>query len=321
MGAAFPIAKRAVKRLLLWDPRPMILLYHRVADAGFDPWGIAVSPSRFEQQMLRYKKHRVVLSLAELVELNARGLLPMNAMAITFDDGYACNARLAAPLLDSLRMPATFFISTLAVLKSEEFWWDKLEAIFTSSNRPRKLELYISGLRKSFDLGAEQHEFNKPQEWRAFEPPNNRLQSAYLEAWTSLRELSDMQRSECLRHLSAQCNSPPSPRVTHMAMSVDELRTLSRNSLFDIGSHTVSHPALTSLSAGQQETEIAVANECLEGLIGRRISLFSYPFGASNAETREIVLRLGFACAVATESRRLRQSDNRYALPRIQSLN
>jgi peptidoglycan/xylan/chitin deacetylase (PgdA/CDA1 family) len=317
----FAVVKKAAKRLLLWDPRPMILLYHRVADAKFDPWGIAVSPRRFEQQMLKYKKYRVVLSLPELVELHIRGDLPNNAIAITFDDGYACNAQVAAPLLDSLGIPATFFISTSAVLKCEEFWWDQLEAIFTSPSTPRKLDLHVSGSRRSIDLGAEQHKFNKRPEWRPFEPPDNRLQSVYLEAWTFLRGLTDIERAECFRNLLAQCKSPPSPRVSHMAMSVDELRTISQHSLFEIGSHTVSHPALPSLTVDEQAREIAAANECLERLIGRRISLFSYPFGAWDAETRAIVGRLGFSCAVATGSRRLWRNDSRYALPRVQSLN
>ena len=32
-------------------PRPVILMYHRVAFLQHDPWGLAVDPERFEEQM------------------------------------------------------------------------------------------------------------------------------------------------------------------------------------------------------------------------------------------------------------------------------
>jgi peptidoglycan/xylan/chitin deacetylase (PgdA/CDA1 family) len=45
--------------------------------------------------------------------------------AITFDDGYANNAR-ALPTLERLKVPATFFISTAHVETQKAFWWDAL---------------------------------------------------------------------------------------------------------------------------------------------------------------------------------------------------
>ena len=41
-----------------------------------------------------------------------RGKLPPRALAITFDDGYANNATVAAPILQRLGLHATFFIAT-----------------------------------------------------------------------------------------------------------------------------------------------------------------------------------------------------------------
>jgi hypothetical protein len=32
-------------------PQPLVLMYHRVADLSIDPWGLAVKPVHFEEQL------------------------------------------------------------------------------------------------------------------------------------------------------------------------------------------------------------------------------------------------------------------------------
>ena len=58
-------------------------------------------------------------------------------MAITFDDGYADNAKLAGPILEGLGMPATFFITAGVVGSGREFWWDRLANLLLSSSLGR----------------------------------------------------------------------------------------------------------------------------------------------------------------------------------------
>jgi len=49
--------QRAAQRLkfltsrLMRGTAPIILMYHRVADLTVDPWGLAVHPARFEEQI------------------------------------------------------------------------------------------------------------------------------------------------------------------------------------------------------------------------------------------------------------------------------
>ena len=47
-----------------WPLRPAILMYHRIADAAFDPWGLAVPRQSFADQMQWLAKKRTVLDLA-----------------------------------------------------------------------------------------------------------------------------------------------------------------------------------------------------------------------------------------------------------------
>jgi peptidoglycan/xylan/chitin deacetylase (PgdA/CDA1 family) len=60
--------------------------------------------------------------------------------AITFDDGYANNAR-ALPILERLSVPATFFISTGHVATQRAFWWDVLFREARRKGTPTRLVL------------------------------------------------------------------------------------------------------------------------------------------------------------------------------------
>ena len=110
------VAKHVVRRVI---GRPIlgrsILLYHRVANADIDPWNLAVSPDEFERQLAGLRK-KEVLPLRQFVRLHSQKKLPQNAVAITFDDGYACNALVAAPILESFGYPATFFVVSDAII-------------------------------------------------------------------------------------------------------------------------------------------------------------------------------------------------------------
>jgi peptidoglycan/xylan/chitin deacetylase (PgdA/CDA1 family) len=46
-------------------------------------------------------------------------------LAITFDDGYEDNYLIAAPILKSMGLPATFFIATSFVGTESVAWWDE----------------------------------------------------------------------------------------------------------------------------------------------------------------------------------------------------
>ena len=82
----------------------------------------------------------------------------------------------------------------------------------------------------------------------------------------------------------------------------DELRELAADPLAAIGSHTVSHPRLSGLSPEEQRREIAGGHRMLEELIGRRLTVFSYPFGNYrdfNADSVAVCRECGFFRAAA----------------------
>jgi peptidoglycan/xylan/chitin deacetylase (PgdA/CDA1 family) len=115
-----------LRRLGAARSRPWILMYHRIAAPAIDPWGLAVHPDRFEAHLAMLARRRRVLSVDEIVERLTAGSVPDNAVAITFDDGYADNLAEAQPRLAAHRMPATLFLTAGAIGQRREFWWDEL---------------------------------------------------------------------------------------------------------------------------------------------------------------------------------------------------
>lgn len=105
-------------------PTARILLYHRVDSTENDPHLLCVSTKNFYDQIKYVKEKYRVVGLKDLVEELQSGAIVQNTVSITFDDGYADNYYNALPILEKLKVPATFFISTDYIGKRKPFFWD-----------------------------------------------------------------------------------------------------------------------------------------------------------------------------------------------------
>ena len=99
--------------------RLTVLNYHQVNDHADD--FSTVSTAAFRQQMQFLKQNYRVVSLPEALAALSSAGHSERLVAITFDDGYADNAKTAAPIMRSLGLPATFFVSTDMIGSSRPF--------------------------------------------------------------------------------------------------------------------------------------------------------------------------------------------------------
>jgi len=114
------------RSLRLLECRPTlacVVAFHRVSDQLRDE---LTFPVRAFQRLCKWwRDHYTVLSLAALYAcLQTARPLPARALAITFDDGYVDNAAVAAPILQSFGLPATFFVTTGLLGTQQRFPWD-----------------------------------------------------------------------------------------------------------------------------------------------------------------------------------------------------
>jgi peptidoglycan/xylan/chitin deacetylase (PgdA/CDA1 family) len=86
---------------------------------------------------------------------------------------------------------------------------------------------------------------------------------------------------------------------------------------FEVGSHTCTHPDLTTLSRDEVMEELVSSRKALQHLIGAPIVTFCYPFGRLNADLVWCVRRAGYRLAVTTRRGRAASNDDGLMLPRL----
>ena len=311
-------ALRSIKtRIFPPEPKPLILMYHRIADVLLDPWGIAVSPSHFREHLDVLRNTRTPLTLTDFVRGLRSGTLSSDAVAITFDDGYVDNLVEGKPRLSAADVPATVFLPTGYLDWAGEFWWDELARLILVGAGPRNLELAIQGKVMCFDLGEN---ITLPGDgWRAWlDPARTPRQQALLAIWGVLRKLGDTERETLMAGIRRELSTSPMEAGSGRPMTSEEVRALVSDGLIAIGSHTVSRPLLTALDVLACRREMAVSKHACEVLAGAEVRTFAYPFGDFDAEVRAAVVDEGFICACSTRYSPVFSTSDFLALPRIQ---
>ena len=278
-------------------------MYHRIGStiAG-DPWEMTVSPENFELQVQQVALTRTPFPISEFVDRLVLNTLPDDAIAITFDDAYHDNLKLAKPILDRYRVPATIFVAP-AFLDKAVFWWDKLQHIvWTSPRIPASIRIELEGRLIDFVFDAE-----------------DRRAQALSTLWAAMRDLEPACREEAIDRIgerldarSVQCDFRP--------MTRGELKEVASGDV-EIGAHTVNHAWLPALEPAAKRREILDSLTLCKELVGYAPRCFSYPYGAFDADTREIVREAGFLGACTVSAALVSPGCDRLALPRIAAPN
>lgn len=107
-------------------------------------------------------------------------------------------------------------------------------------------------------------------------------------------------------------STPDSTLCQRLALSWDTLRTMLAKGLCTIGSHGVSHSALTLLSPEQAMQELTASRQRLETMLGTKVQHFSYPHSFYNDETNQLVRQAGYRTAVIGYGGSTRRQHNRH---------
>jgi peptidoglycan/xylan/chitin deacetylase (PgdA/CDA1 family) len=280
------------------DPPVIVLVYHRVAALPADPEMLAVTPENFRAQM-RFLKENATLVRFE--EDWSRVSKP--AVVVTFDDGYADNALQALPILEELEVPATFFVSTGQIGTNREYWWHELERIALEG---RELPARFT-LRDAKSAGS----------WTTTTGPERQV--FYQEVVRFMNDADRAHREEWLDQIRSWAGVDAGDAGVNRSLTVEELRRLAQSPWVTIGAHTVSHSRLASLPRDAQREEIIASKRELEGWLGRKVPVFSYPFGRRCDYTGESIAlcrEAGFAKAAANFPGQAHRWTDPYQIPR-----
>jgi peptidoglycan/xylan/chitin deacetylase (PgdA/CDA1 family) len=106
---------------------------------------------------------------------------------------------------------------------------------------------------------------------------------------------------------------PPPERL----MSADELQTLSKSELVTIGSHTVSHPSLLTLTESSARAELRNSKLKLEALLQREVTLFCFPYGDSSTDLVEWCRQAGYERVFTTLPRNAFETPHEFVSGRV----
>jgi peptidoglycan/xylan/chitin deacetylase (PgdA/CDA1 family) len=287
---------------MLGEQSPLILMYHRVATPEIDPWGLAVAPSNFDEQMAIIAKTRHPVPLSWLASEIKHGRRPSRAVAVTFDDAYVDVLTHGAPSLARHGVPATLFVVTGFLGQRAGFWWDVLaNGVFTGKLNDQLSELPWVDEKARRQLRAAQAGADR---------------SAYhLALWSAIRLLPPDGRMEAAKTVANMLEAKHvEPAGT---MTSEEIRGLSNSGGFEIGAHTVSHPSLPMLGEADQRREIVKSRDTLSDLLGQPCRGVAYPFGDFDRRTESIARGANFDYAVSTAHGSPSSAREIFRLPRI----
>lgn len=90
---------------------------------------------------------------------------------------------------------------------------------------------------------------------------------------------------------------------------------------FSFGSHSCTHPQLTSLQKEQLKHEIGASKSIIEQKLGMPVRFFAYPYSLSNDTIKQLVAEAGYSAAFSTRWGLVDWTNDAFALNRLMILN
>jgi peptidoglycan/xylan/chitin deacetylase (PgdA/CDA1 family) len=281
------------------QPQLSVLTFHRVFPEQDSLFASEPCARRFPTWLKTWARWVRFLPLAEAVQRLRAGTLPARAACITFDDGYADNLEVAAPILSSLGIPATFFIAT-DFMDGGMMFNDRVIEAFRQHQgshldlTPLGLGIWPTATPKDRASAIDQVLIGKGVKYLPY----------------AERERVTMSIAQC-----AGANLDPHPMMTEA--QVKKLAAMG----FEIGAHTQSHPILREIPDARARIEIEQSRARLKAITGQPIDVFAYPNGKPNEDYdlrhTKMVEAAGFIGAVATIPGAAAQGADYYQIPRF----
>lgn len=316
------LKRKVVRVQTAFVPHAVILLYHRVAEGRADPFGLAVSPANFAEQLELLSRLGECLPVGQVPEHLESGRR-RTAFVISFDDGYGDNADVAAPLLRAKGLPATMFLISSILGDRKDFWWDALaRAILETERLPARLDLEVGDFRFSQHLASaatlSPEEKSQVRGWRIEErPPAHPREALYLALWQAIDAAPEALREPICSAVLAWAGLTREVPEADRPLDEKRVNALASEGLIEIGGHTMSHLPLDTLEKDAARTEIEGCRTRLTEVAGREIRSFSYPFGRLGARTAQIVRESGFAQACTSRHAIAFAGADRFRMPRF----
>lgn len=268
--------------------RLLIVNYHYIRNS-FPQRGISgVTPELFENQLkMLLKEGYSFIAISELhsiIKTRNTSNFPKKICLITFDDGLAESFDNGLTILDSMGIPAIFYISTAVLSRSKvhsvhKFHWiqSKLEVEDVNSAIPGEY------LKKIENIPAE----NYVNQYCWDTPDVAKLK--YLINFL----LTPVQRHEVIDSLFSYLNGDEKNYSLELYLNSAQIKELGSRGY--LGSHGHNHEPLSCLGLEDLILELKTSMELLNSYERFSVESFSYPYGGATA-VNEMVVRMASEC-------------------------
>lgn len=271
-------------------PTISVVTYHHVADHEpgypYDPQVADATPQEFRRQMEWLAHYCTPISVDELIGALDGRALPRNPVMVTFDDGYRTCHDVAMPILRSVGVPATFFVSTKFVEQRRLYWWERIALVLSLARKNVTQITYPSAMeldRRDPTLRGRLVDLVKETVGIDEDAFNDNLARAFGVEWNLTIE---------------------SQYADGLIMTWDHVRALAANGM-DVESHGRWHRILQTLDRDSLVDEIAGSKRDLEAQLGRPVRAMAYPVGRRinhDHRIREELERAGYRVGFSNTS-------------------
>jgi peptidoglycan/xylan/chitin deacetylase (PgdA/CDA1 family) len=285
----------------------LVLNHHRIDDPETDPWDsglISATPNQLYEQVAYLKKNHELVGLDEALSF-VDGTPQKGAsrcrILITFDDGYLDNYVNAFPILQSLGVPAVFFLCSGFVGTDDVPWWDKVAYMLKRTGK-KKINLHYPA---EVDLDLEETGLDEAVRLatRLYRSSENREPERFIDEFMQATAVADV------------------PGSTRRFLDWNEARGMVASGMA-MGAHTQTHRMLSKLSADEQREELVESRRIIEEQLGVEALALAYPYGTAAAfteTTQQIAEQAGYRAAFSyhgTESNKP-GSTSRFDIKRV----
>ena len=218
---------------------------------------------KFFKILKALKKKHSFLSMEEIYFfVQNKQKLPKNSLCVTFDDGFENNFTVAAPILDDLKIPTTFYFSTDFVEKNSISWIDKLEYCLEKKTQG---EIILPWQKKKVIFNNSKTKIDLLKNIRRNIKNNLKFDiNGFVKSF--FFQLKEKEPTSL--------NSPIDKKINWA-----QVKKLDNNKLFTIGGHSHNHVSLGSLSKKNVDYELKKSFSLFKDRINLKLRHYSYPEG------------------------------------------
>lgn len=287
-------------------PYLTVLRYHSVREepelyANSIGAGIVHSRRAFAEQMELLARRFHPVSLGETLHfLRREKPIPRRAVVVTFDDGYADNFEIVAPVLARFGIQAAFYLTVGSVASGNPPWFCRLRRAFASTQKKVWTDSTDGSVRSLAAL--------------------KEGEAAYRIAADRCARLAGKAQEQALQAIERDLDVEPLSAREGLMLSWEQARALQQAG-HTIGSHTLTHPNLAHVEEAAARQELEESKRILEKEVGVPVVHFSYPHPTLDPhwteQTVAMTEKAGYQTAVTATAGPVQKRDNPLTVRRI----